>query len=522
MRTAREVLLVLLLVLLLTAVLLPSMPSVRPFPGRDSGVFLYAGWRVLAGDVPYRDFWDHKPPAIFFVNALGLMIARGSQWGVWVLQFAALSIAALLGYALLRRALGPAEAVFGSAIWLLTLVSVLEWGNLTEEYALPCQFLALYASYDAQKKGRYSWQGYAIGISGALAFLLRPNLVGIWVAIVIHLLVDERRERWGTRFRALLTIFVAALGGLALVAAYFALRGGLPALLDCVFRFNMVYIGADPSAGQVDHSGAAVAGLYNLSSTGMSIVALAGWLTLLSRKLTIEQGERFPGEAWFDTLIWALPIELLFVATSGRRYPHYYMAWLPVCSILATYFVAGMAAGLPLKAPTVGNVSLLCLGLAAALLPAEHLRASLGELTQYYAAPQVVSYIERATKPDDYVLIWGAEAGVNFVTHRRSPTRFVYQYPLFTRGYETPSMVQEFLSDLQRHPPTLIVDTSPTNSEVPSLAVAGSGNSGQRAESLPPEMGAVFSYIAARYEPVPGEETGGGPWPVYRLKGTRP
>ena len=38
--------------------------------GRDQGMFAYAGHLVRGGAVPFRDFWDTKPPAIYYVYAL--------------------------------------------------------------------------------------------------------------------------------------------------------------------------------------------------------------------------------------------------------------------------------------------------------------------------------------------------------------------------------------------------------------------------------------------------------------------
>src|SRR5580765_7577165 len=67
--------------------LFPSNPNSMTLPSRDSGVFLYVGWRFLNGDIPYRDVWDHKPPLIYFVDALGLTLTPHSLWGVWFLQF---------------------------------------------------------------------------------------------------------------------------------------------------------------------------------------------------------------------------------------------------------------------------------------------------------------------------------------------------------------------------------------------------------------------------------------------------
>ena len=50
-------------------------------PYRDSGVFQYVGWRLLQGDIAYRDVWDHKGPAIYYIDALGIVIGGTGGWG---------------------------------------------------------------------------------------------------------------------------------------------------------------------------------------------------------------------------------------------------------------------------------------------------------------------------------------------------------------------------------------------------------------------------------------------------------
>src|SRR5574341_367906 len=83
--------------------LFPGNPNNMPLPSRDSGVFLYIGWRLISGDIPYKDVWDHKPPLIYFVDALGLSLTPDSQWGVWLLQFIFIFLTFFLIYRLLDR-----------------------------------------------------------------------------------------------------------------------------------------------------------------------------------------------------------------------------------------------------------------------------------------------------------------------------------------------------------------------------------------------------------------------------------
>ncbi len=52
----------------------------------DTEIFKYCGMAISKGMVPYRDFFDHKPPMIFFINYAGLLIGRGSDWGLWTIN----------------------------------------------------------------------------------------------------------------------------------------------------------------------------------------------------------------------------------------------------------------------------------------------------------------------------------------------------------------------------------------------------------------------------------------------------
>jgi hypothetical protein len=129
------------------------------------------------------------------------------------------------------------------------------------------------------------------------------------------------------------------------------------------------------------------------------------------------------------------------------------------------------------------------------------------------------AYIAANTRPDDTVLIWGSHAEVLFLAGRRSPTRYVYQYAaLATRGYATPARVEEFLADLQRARPVLILDASSESFVTPPLDVAGlRAWVSPEAQYAPlPELERVVAFIVTNYERAGTEPATG--WPLWRLR----
>ena len=66
--TRRDWLLFLALMVVVTIIALPILTYP---PGRDQGEFATIARGLLDGRVPYVDLWNPKPPAVFYVYALG-------------------------------------------------------------------------------------------------------------------------------------------------------------------------------------------------------------------------------------------------------------------------------------------------------------------------------------------------------------------------------------------------------------------------------------------------------------------
>jgi 4-amino-4-deoxy-L-arabinose transferase-like glycosyltransferase len=481
-------------------VLLPLSPLVQQYPFRDSGVFLYSGWRVLEGETPYASFWDHKPPLIYFLNAAGLALGGGSIWGVWLIEWLFLSAACLLAFRLLRKtfgvwAAGLSVSLMLGAFWLLVL-----GGNYTTEFAIPLQFACFVLASGMHKDRDDLSRMVILGILGAGLFLLKQNLLGAPIVISSLRMMELARERKiPSAFREL-GGFIAGFGMVLLpVVWYFVAHGALGDFWDAAFRFNAYY--AETGIANVIKS--ALHGVEVVSQAGFGILGLVGWcvgIFFLGRKDDVFRSHG----AWLRAAFWALPVELIFAALPGRFEIHYYLSVLPVFSIftalaLCTVFRAIRFAEAPvfLRLSTAGI-------LFASLLSS----AGTAILSRYHSYrtndwSSVTEFIESNSAPGDSVLFWGAEAGMNFLTERRSPTKYIYQYPLYRRGFVQPEDVARFLHDLQGCPPVWIVDTK--NPMTPFLDFP----------LVAPETAALRDWILLHYSRI--QDVNG--WTFYRWKG---
>jgi len=449
----RPVLAPALVALVAILVLAPNDPRGR-VPDEDAGVFFYAARVLLDGGTPYLDIWDHKPPLVYVIDAVGL--ALGGPTGVWVVEIVSLVVAAWLSLLALTRAFGKTAALAGTIAWLLAAPRLFltdgAQSSYAEFFALPLQFASLAILARGVRVGARS--ALALGVFAALAFLLKPTLIGTWLAFGLVALATLRVA--GVRLVAI------ALGGTAVVlliaATLLATRGALGEMLDQALRYNLAYSAFAPFAQRLT---AIPEGVRLTSPSGLAPVALGAFAYALATRRALS--------GLLLVAIVALPIEVL-AATSGRAYHYYFLAWLPAMAVLCAFGVSEILRVLePRRGLALIAVALLAMGVQPARLVTR--LATQADDGRVRAAARL---IDERTSADDTVLVWGGRSEIFTLADRRSPTRFVYQYaPVATRGYATPAAVDALIADVTAARPALIIDASTASFVTPPLDHAG-------------------------------------------------
>jgi len=440
--------------------LLPSNPNNMTLPSRDSGVFLYVGWRFLRGDIPYRDVWDHKPPLIYFIDAIGLTLTPDSLWGVWLLQGIFIFFTFFLLYKLLDGEFGTLAALGGTIAFATGLLTILARGNVTEEYPLLFQVLCFLLFVRAYRQDFPLRTTFWMGIFGALAFLFKQTTIGVWIAFAVILFAIRIYQR-----RLPLRDLLAHLGGwlipIFIVGLYFASQNALVDFWEQAFLYNFTYIGKHEGIRRLIPVFAK--GFLYLQNGWLLHLAIVGWLTGIAyiwHKLKSSFAEIHP---LILIAVIDLPIEVALITISGRSILHYYLTPLPVMAILAGTLIYAIPILIEkVKSPSMQRIKKWI----PAFLLAVIATAQIGQVRYYpeYVRAlrendrvSVIDYILKNSQEDDKVLIIGAESAVNFLARREAPTRYVYQYPLALLGRRP--MFEEYFHQILGDKPVLIIDT---------------------------------------------------------------
>jgi len=516
----QNILLLVLTIIVVMTILVQANPATN-LPARDYGWYLYVGEQITHGKLPYKDAWENKPPAIFYTNAIGLWIGRGSRWGIWVLEFVVLLTAIWVSYFLLKKLWGIWPALFGMYFWLYTFDKTLVGGNLTEEYPLPVHFISLYIFLELLKEPKHKIFNIVLGLAFGISFLYRPNNAGIEVAIILILMIVQALKR---DFRSMLShiiwIGVGILLPLALVIGYFWSKGLLQELIEASLLYSFSY--SDTQITQLSPF-----------QKGFSFFGIASWVAALGYLIAIVQIFRKRSEDKMPVylfLIIATPLTIYLSDPARRMYEHYYMNWVPIIALLCGLATHSLISLLPLRNKSAALLNIV--GLAILLIFVTIFFFFSGRAVQYQTAFEILknrslsnvekrtrisTYVRNHTEPDELVLFWGAYPGENYMSNRESPTAVLY-YPMQINTKIAQELNDQFLEDLTSKQVVLIVDMNYTR----ALSLDPEQRREQQEAGLgwpypPDNLDEVFKYINENYyvDAVIGNKT------VYRLIGTK-
>ncbi len=444
------------------------------YPSHDYAIFAYIGQQILRGKMPYTELWDHKPPLIFYLNALGLQLTGGSLLGIWLLEFAAFFTGALILLRLLKRRFPEWISLPVLLLGLLHYVRVLDFGNYTEEASLFFVLCALGLRFTVYPISGYTaLSGFINGFLCGMAFTSKQNTIGCWAALfLLDTLRFLPRGNNNEAFKRYIHYWLySALGFLSLNAVwviYFAKNNALSAYWDVAFRFNFIY--SDKST----ESRLACAWTTLTFLPSVSFYLLTGFLSWIPVcvncfKVGIRNFiDKNDLTAW---ALIALPAELILAGLSGMNYQHYFILCITPVIILLCSFIDKITRRIAYRKWLFQTG--IIIGLCAASLPIATFFSDNYMPRTPSSYTKTRDYLLGETTPDEPILVWGSRSAIYVMSGRYAPTAYFNERPLYLFPDEIQSAQwDELLSDIQTDPPQVIIYTHDT--ALPFIELTGS------------------------------------------------
>jgi len=427
-------------------------------PSPDQFNHAYIGWRLLEGDIPYRDFIDMNWPGVMGLHALATWLFGINLWSWHALDFLLFAASTLLLADLVRLVAGRDAWKLALILFPVIYATAGVWMSGQHDMSA-AQFLvgALWCHVRGYDRKRWWWQ-LGTGLFIGAAMLNKPTVGVIGLLLPLQALwlrtpVTSVLGHTATAGAAAVATLLAAFG---LVLA----RGTtLTEIVEAVYTYNVATQYVDGKS-------------FTDLMVPMLTYHFRWWAVITFASLpAVLWLFRTPNRSLAATalpVLWLTGILSCVIQWQGYGY-HLAPCYLALAG-MAAYSLALLATGSLTLGSTrwqqalgAGFVALALLAMGYKLagaykaLPIALLAGDYGQYLSHFPAgdrltvADVVSFLPRldSLSPADCVLVVGTLSAINYLSRRPQPTRFYY-FPVLDRIRSSLPLLERYVDFWER------------------------------------------------------------------------
>lgn len=406
---------------------------------RDEGAYAYIAQRLSAGELPYRDIYDHKPPAVYFIYAaifklMGQSILSIRLFTLFYCMLTTLSLFAV-GYLLWGRIGGMLSALlyafFSGGPYIQGTSAN------TETFMVLPMVLALYCFLRGTRDGGRGTVTnlFLAGIFSGLAVMIKQVAVANFLVLV--------------GFAGLISLIPLLLGFTTfplIFTLFFWLRGALPDFINAMLFENLAYV-----AGKTFRWG----GFFRTVTRENLIL----WLLVIFSTAYILFRERKPENLLLSG--WAI-FSVLGVVLGRSFYGHYFIQAIPGLVLMSSYALlklsrhslsaaAGMLVFLFLTLPVLSS------RYPFHFMSGDEISVQKYGIYNFVLAKEAAQFIRQKSSGNNTIYVWGAEPEIYFYSQRRAASKFIYFYPLLENSGRGKERRLEMMGEMRQNSPQYII-----------------------------------------------------------------
>ena len=462
-------------------------------PILDTDESFFAGYAnvLLSGGVPFVDCLDTKPYGIYYFFALIFsLFGKNNMVAVHAATAVVVGLTALYCHRIARLFYSERAGIFAAlfyAIFTTTYIPKFISTSIVVVMMLPVT-MSIYYLLSCEKYTRY-WRLWLAGFLLGVACLFKYQAGITLVAVAFYYLVFSPLYAREISIRKKICDFLVYFAGTFVVGILFVIH-----LVSIGVWDQFWFWSVEGSRAYIETGNLLAQFPVKLLVRGGSFVAstLLIWffgirhLAGLIRNIFTPLGrtKRQCGE-------YLIPIWFLFniipVSTGGRFYGHYFIQLLPPLVVMAsvetdhffTWLTNSAVTRLRQLAYALFVIGLIvpALGFFGARLVDDQIYKAIGEENPNNYKP-IAAYIEKHTKPEDKIFVWGFATPIYIFSNRDAASRFLVCDWLTgrvtgsptarDRSFDTSQFITRgswelLLGDLEKNKPVYFVDTSPGN-----------------------------------------------------------
>jgi hypothetical protein len=460
-------------------------PFTQHFPAADASAFLTIGQGLLDGKTPYIDFFDHKGPLLYFINAAGLLLGGNAgvlkSWtGVWFIELFLMGVSVLFTYKTARLFATSFPAAIATFFTFVFLAAFFYQGNLPEEYAIApaCASLYLYARHFLSEKKLTKKETLFLGAAFVSTLLLKPNMFAVWAAFSGVLCIQELlRKEWKASLSYALFFWLGALAFSAPFLLFLLASGAFSEFINQCWLFNFRYASYESSP----------------------LVFVAKFISVINRHyiwaailIAFVKTVRTYGTKEFSfylALFFSIPCAVALIANSPHLGERNFMVVVPLLTpalALAGKWLWDYFKTFPPLFPQVVKAAFPVL--VFAFVFHTPLRYDADELANSFRDgfdrknalskikfKRVTEAVAGKTVDGDTVTVVGNNSALYYTANRPPVSKYIFQYPPITMG---PEILREYQAAVLKAKPRLIFVVWPflaaakdCHADIPRLAV---------------------------------------------------
>lgn len=303
---------------------LPYSPFLEHL-GYDKEIFQYIGMTIKNNLKPYSDTFDHKPPLIYLLNYLGVLLTPGSTWGIFSIMNLIGFISSLLIYRLsLSKSKDFILSIFITVLYisLINHISLLQGGNLTRQFTTYLSTVILFIVFGTR---RSNFNCVLLGFLIGTVFFMQQNEILSGSIVIVYYLFFEKDFVFSSLKKSFFRIGYFVCGLLVpFISTLYLINfwDNFDDFIYQVFLFNVdSYINKDSFVRKILNTLYKLLTFKSLIGVALLSVMNIGYNVIMNKKINMTPP--------LAVIAISFLFQIVSTSISGKLYGHYFLMFIP-------------------------------------------------------------------------------------------------------------------------------------------------------------------------------------------------